>query len=122
MRVGITIFNERISPLFDASRALLVLEVDAENVKNKETRELETNTPMDRADELLQAKIDILICGAISAPFAQAVLTRDIRLLAFHAGPINEIIEAFLNNQLNTRQFSMPGCGRRRRRRGSKKV
>ena len=118
MRIGITVYNDRVSPLFDAATVLEVFILNDGTIETRETLKLGTTTPLDRADELAQAAIDILICGAVSNPYAQAIRTRGVQLLPFHAGPTDEIIDAFSKNRLETRRYKMPGCGRRRHRHG----
>ncbi len=66
---------------------------------------------------LSELAVDTLVCGAISRPAHDMITAHDIRVIPFVAGTLDEIIQAFLLNQLQQDRFAMPGCyGRWRRR------
>ncbi|MGC9329716.1 MAG: NifB/NifX family molybdenum-iron cluster-binding protein, partial [Candidatus Hinthialibacter sp.] len=75
-----------------------------------------------RANYLQKLKIEILICGAISRPLEELIHAKNIKVISYLCGDVEEVLQAFLKNQLPQDQFLMPGCcGRRRfrfRRRG----
>ena len=115
--LAITVWQDRISPLFDASRSVLLVHVNGQQEVHRETVRLEAETPSTRADALAALGADVLICGAISRPYAQAVQSKGIDLVPFIAGDPNSIITAFLTNRLRQASHTMPGCGQHRRRR-----
>lgn len=76
---------------------------------------IEANTPAQKVDRLQTLKIETLICGAISAPLREELVARGVRVIAFVAGDVDEVLLAFAAEMLPDPRFSMPGCGGRRR-------
>jgi len=117
MKVALTVWNGRISPVFDVSRKILILDVAQGAVKGKREEPLEGIDPVQKARKLVEWEVRKLICGAISRPLAGLFATYGIRTIPFIAGDAEEVIEAYLARKLPNRRMAMPGCcgsGRRR--------
>ena len=122
MKVAIPIWNQRISPVFDTARKLLV--VTHENGKEKDRMEYDL-AEFDffyRVNRLLVLQVDVLICGAISKPLKDELTTRKIKVISHICGFVEEVFQAFCTDQITEERFIMPGCcGKRQfryRRRG----
>ena len=119
MRIALSIWGERISPVFDTSHRLLL--VDFENaIERGRTEELINHVPVAcRAAKLKELGIEVLICGAISRQLSFLIGSSGIKLVPFLTGGVDEVLEAFLKGRLPDPRFMMPGCcGRQRRFRG----
>jgi len=116
MRLAMTILNGRVSPLFDTSKCLDVLEVEGNKVISREMHEIGIEEPLARARWLEEMGIKTLICGAVSRPFFDAVSGCAIQVLPFVAGEATLVVEAFLKGALPNAAMAMPGCGRHRMR------
>jgi predicted Fe-Mo cluster-binding NifX family protein len=115
MKIALTIFNERIAPVFDVACRLMVLEIENGRVIKETMMTLPDKSLDEKIILLRQSGIKQLICGAISCQ-AQAELEQyGIKTYAFIAGDRREIITAWLNKQLEKGEFAMPGCGKRRK-------
>ncbi len=120
MRVGITEWQQRVSPLFDVSQHLLIGETEGygKPLNIVESLSLGYLSPTERSLTLKEAGIEVVICGAISREYEVALLDGDIELNAFVAGNIADIILAWEKGLMfKTDHFSMPGCRCQRRRR-----
>lgn len=117
MRVGITIWGDIISPVFDVARSLLVADIKDGVTVGKTRQAIFPGSPDQQVDALRRSQIDVLICGAVSEVPANMIEAAGIRLIPFIKGNVNDALHAFLNNQLPAADFMMPGCGKRRRRR-----
>ncbi len=120
VRIGISIWQGRISPVFDTAQQLLIIDIDNQKeVNRKEEMLKETLMPL-RASVIANLNINVLICGAISRELADMLSSMGIRVLPFISGNMDTILMAYLENRLDSRQFLMPGCccQRRRWRRG----
>lgn len=121
MKVAMTVWNGRISPVCDAARRLVLIETDdsaptAEPCRQEEP--LPADQPLSVPARLAELRVEILICGAISRPLAELVLSAGIRLISFIAGGEEEVLKAFIEERLGDPEFQMPGCcGRHGRRR-----
>lgn len=110
MKVAITVWNNRVSPVFDVARSLLVLEIENGQVVSEITSLLDAGGANDPPSVLSRLGIDTLICGAISKPLAEMINAAGIHLIPFTAGDIQDIITAFLSDDLPCPSFLMPGC------------
>lgn len=124
MKVAITVWNSRISPVFDvATRALLI---DLEN--GNETGRIEIGMtdvyPSLRVQRLRSQGVDLLICGAVSNSTAALIESAGIELIPWVSGEANEVLNAFKDGNLMSPRFVMPGCKMQMRRRchGAKRV
>lgn len=119
MKVALTVWEGRISPVFDVSREALVLTVEGGAVTARVAERLEASLPEQKAARLAELGVETLICGAISGSPYQVLAARGMRVLGFVAGELDEVVAAFLAGRLPSAALSMPGCGgRRQRRRG----
>ncbi|MCE5274234.1 MAG: NifB/NifX family molybdenum-iron cluster-binding protein [Syntrophaceae bacterium] len=116
MKVALSIFNGRISPVFDVSRRILLLELRNDGVIAREEASFEHDEPMHKTSRLAELKVDTLICGAISRPLASAFSACGIKVISFIAGDIQEVINAFMSDGLPAPELTMPGCRRQGRR------
>ena len=121
MRVAIPVFDGRISPVFDAARRLLL--VDIENGREVWRTEQVVEEPElgPRARRVAEFGADMLICGAISRPLEAMLLSAGVEVVPQTCGQAEDVLRAFMSGQLTEQAFLMPGCcGRRRRFRGGR--
>ncbi|MGD8394986.1 MAG: NifB/NifX family molybdenum-iron cluster-binding protein, partial [Candidatus Eiseniibacteriota bacterium] len=119
---ALTVWDERISPVFDVSRTALILTIENGAVTARSVENIETPTPALKLDRLLELRVETLICGAISEPLDHELEASGVTVIGFVSGEIEEVIESFLAGTLPTSSLSMPGCRspehRRHRHRG----
>lgn len=115
MNVALTVWNGRISPVFDVARNFLVLTLEDGRVVDTRMEKFDSNQPLQRPAMLSALKIHTLICGAISRPLAEIITSLEIKTLSFISGETEQVINAFLADDLPSPALSMPGCGKRHR-------
>jgi len=118
MKVGIPIWNDRVSPVLDTAGQLLTIELEGGQEISRQLITLPVTHPMQRARMLCDAGIDTLICGAVSQIVQAALVNAGVRVLPFVGGDIEEIIAAFSSGRLESNAYRLPGCCRRRGRSG----
>ncbi len=122
MRTALTIWDGRISPVFDVCREALILDIVGGRVVAATQETLASPTPFEKVDRLAALGVRTLVCGAISEPLRQGLSARGIRVIGFVAGEVNEVMKAVAGGTLPDPALAMPGCGggrmRRRARRG----
>ncbi|MCF7918444.1 MAG: hypothetical protein K9N06_00840 [Candidatus Cloacimonetes bacterium] len=110
MIVAVTEWKGRISPVFDeAMLARLYETCEGEAYLIKEI-ELKTMFFGSRVSQLLEEKVETLICGAISANIEHQAQLGGINVISFVSGNIEEIIKIYARGEWNKSEFAMPGC------------
>jgi predicted Fe-Mo cluster-binding NifX family protein len=121
MRVAIPISNDRVSPVFDAASRLVLVDVEngVERARREETLS-ESFLPR-RARRLAELGVTVLICGAVSRLLASMLASSGVTVIPWTAGPVNDVVAAYLKGKLPDPRWLMPGCGtRHERRRGGR--
>ncbi|MFH0729599.1 MAG: NifB/NifX family molybdenum-iron cluster-binding protein [Pseudomonadota bacterium] len=112
MKVALTVWEGRISPLFDAARELLVADIEEKGVINNRRHEpITPQWPLRVVERLVEQGVTVLICGAISEVPAGMMEAAGIKLVAFVAGPVDDVLGALAKGRPIIPTFSMPGCG-----------
>jgi predicted Fe-Mo cluster-binding NifX family protein len=114
-KAAFSVWDERIAPVFDVARQLLLVEGVGGGIISETGKTFDDDFYLRKALILADLGIDVLICGAISRPLAEAVAAYGIRVIPFVAGEVHEVKGAWLSGRLDTRRFAMPGCCGRRR-------
>jgi len=120
MMVAIPVWNDRVSPVFDAASRLMLVHVENGVERARREEALPESFLARRAKRLAELGVTVLICGAISRPLAALLEASGINVLAWTAGPVNDVLQAYLAGRLPDPRWMMPGCGGRgqRHRRG----
>ena len=121
MRLAVPIWNERVSPVFDTAKWLLLVEVEHGAEAGRQMVEVAVAPfPTQRACRLTELHVNVLICGAISRTQAGFVSAARIELIPWVAGPVEDVLRAYLAGRLSESHWRMPGCtdGPARRGRG----
>ncbi len=117
MKVALTVWDDRLSPVFDAATTMLVAEIKDGVISNKTHIPLQPTGAMRFAEMLKQKGVSVFICGAISAGYANRLVFNGIDLISFIAGKTERILEAYAKGEPIVPAFSMPGCTQHRQRR-----
>ncbi len=117
VKVALTVWENRISPVFDFARMLLVADIENGVVLNRHYEPFCSDRILRRVAMLSDLNVGVLICGAVSEPTANMIEARGIRLVPFVTGSVSQVLDAYIKNILSAPDFRMPGCGGRRRRR-----
>jgi len=111
MKIALAVWQERISPVFDVSRSLLLVQLSQnDKEERREMISLDAAAPAQRVVRLTALEIETLICGAVSVPLAEMILASGIRLIPFVAGESREVLAAFLHGKLPSPTYTQPGC------------
>jgi predicted Fe-Mo cluster-binding NifX family protein len=110
--------GERIAPVFDVARKIHLVEAAAGKTVRETQELLQDGWPVQKALRLAELGVDTLVCGAISRSLHEMIAANGIRVIAFVAGDLRQVIEAWLKGGLDEATYAMPGCRRRGRLRG----
>jgi len=115
MKVAVTVWNARISPVFDVSQELMVVEVSDRKIGRVHYEPMDPESGSRTAERLARMGVTVLICGAISQRPASILEAAGIQLIPFVTGKADTVIAVFAEGRPIVPEFLMPGCGRRLR-------
>jgi len=118
MRIAISIWEDKISPVFDTASKLMVIENDDQREVTRFEVYLLEQSISQRCSFIRGLDLDVLICGAVSRQLAERLKASGIEIISGISGPSEEILEAYLQGTLQHSGFFMPG--RKKRYRGRK--
>lgn len=110
MKVAVTVWEDRISPVFDASRRLLIAEIENTQVTNRSYMIFNPERPSNLAKTLEEFEVPVLICGAVSQIPANIIVSDGITLIPFIAGEVDRVLEVYAKGNSLEPTFVMPGC------------
>jgi len=110
MRVAVPICRGRVSPVLDVARRLRLVEPEGGVVASQSEHRLGG----DRAGEIGELGVNVLICGALSRGLEIGLGAQGINVVAGICGPVDEVLCAYLAGRLCERQFVLPGWVRGR--------
>lgn len=114
MKIALTVWEDRISPVFDAATTLMLVDIDNDGILKKRFTPLEPTGSMRLVEMLKQMNVSVLICGAISEGYASRLSFNGIKLFPFVSGKTEHVLETFARGEAIIPAFSMPGCGKQR--------
>lgn len=105
----IPVWNNQVSTTFDFAETLLVVVVDGVRELSRKEVPLR-DEPIDRrVRSIRDAGTQVLLCGAISQPLARAMSRAGIRVIPYVAGPVEDVLQAFIRGCLDNPRFLLPG-------------
>ena len=100
MQVALTVWQGRISPLFDSTRKLLVVRIEDNRIVARQFETFDDDNPLSRASKLEDLGVATLICGGISDDFAKFVEAMGIRIIPFASGAVEQVLDDYLSGNL----------------------
>jgi predicted Fe-Mo cluster-binding NifX family protein len=110
-RVGIPVFESRVSPVLDSCNRLLVVDIDGGREVNRVEISLEKINISERIEIFTRWGIRKIICAGVSDIMCRYLAAKKIALISGIAGKLEEIINAYICDKLDDACFIMPGKG-----------
>ncbi len=114
MKVAFTAWEDKISPVFNSTRMLLIVDIDNTEIISRRYEAFNPKIIFCLADILINLKIDVLICGAISKIPARIIEDSGVNLIPFIGGNIEDILVSYVKEKRVISTFLMPGCNPKR--------
>ena len=111
MKAAFSYMDNRIAPLFDTARNILVVEAVSRKIMSESKDVIADNLPVQKAIHFVEMGVDSLVCGAISRPLYDIIVAYGIQVAPFIAGDLRQVVVAWTNGRLREKRFAMPGCG-----------
>jgi len=110
MRIAISIWEDKISPVLDTASKLLIIENDTQKELSRFETYLFKQDISKRCHFIRDLNIHVLICGAISRQFSEMLKASGIEIISGISGPFEDVLEAYQRGSLLSSGFFMPGC------------
>lgn len=110
MTVGIPIWQDRVSPVFDTAARLLVVRRGRARELGREEFALDTLAPDALARSVVALGVEVLLCAAISEPLRLALERGGVRVEGDLCGEVEALLRAFHAGNWRDPEFQMPGC------------
>jgi len=114
MIIALSIWNDRIAPVFDVAMQLLLVEVQDRKIVKQTLERLPSGSILEKAAKLQHLGINTLICGAVSEQVKSFIDMYGINVIAFISGDVQEVLQSWLSGNFNEADFAMPGCGKQK--------
>jgi predicted Fe-Mo cluster-binding NifX family protein len=108
MKVAFSTWKKRVSPVFDVSGEICLVDIEPGGKTKKTCKTLPHG--QDRCLWLAREGVDVLVCGAISNHLQTRLEWMNIQVFPFIAGDISLVIKAWTENSFKAERFAMPGC------------
>lgn len=110
MKVAVTVWGDRISPVFDASRRLLVATIEKGCIVDRSFVIFNPERPTRLTRTLAELDVPVLICGAVSQVPANVITAGGIELIPFITGEVERVLGTYAAGASLSPTFVMPGC------------
>ncbi len=113
MKTAFAYWENRIAPVFDIARQIRIVETESGRIVAETEEFFANDLPAKKVFRIVELGISTLVCGAISRPLHTMVMASGIRVISFVAGDLRKVIKAWLDGNLESGKYAMPGCCRR---------
>jgi predicted Fe-Mo cluster-binding NifX family protein len=110
MKIAITCWNDRVSPVFDVSGQVMLFNSEGVLSYSMKLLVFPNLCATEKIASLVEARTNVLICGAISRDAHMTAISTGIKVYPFISGGVQEILQACLMGRLGDAVFAMPGC------------
>lgn len=110
--IAVTVWGERVSPVFDAARTLLIAHIDGNTLIGTALVAFDPDRPLELLHLLRAHQVVLIICGAVSEGPAAMIEAAGVELIPFIAGDVQQVLRHYLQGRPFRGQFRMPGCGK----------
>jgi len=112
MKIGIPVWENKISPVLDTASRLLVVETDGRNECSRFETYLDVQDIAHRCFRIQGLGIEILICGAVSRRLREKLVALGMQIIPGISGHPEEVLRAYRQGNIDDTQFRMPGFKR----------
>lgn len=109
MRVAIPEHQNRIAPVFDCCKKVLVVLHDHEGDRLISGEDWSMLSRFARATRLKEMRVELLVCGGISGCLEILIRRNGIEVLPWKAGDVWEVLAALRTGTISDPRYAMPG-------------
>lgn len=111
MKLAITVWENRISPVFDSAAQILLLELSEGRILRKRLVAVEDSSFATVLSLRKEEEIDLLLCGALCRRGEERLQAGGLEVLPFLSGDVDALVQSVMAGS-DLSFFAMPGCRR----------
>jgi predicted Fe-Mo cluster-binding NifX family protein len=112
-RLAIPYFGSRVAPRLDGARSLLLLDIENDEVRSRQSVEIKSRTSADTLRFMKEHGVEVIICGGIDQHSLRLLRSRGINIFSWITGEVDDAIRLFLAGNLKTgTMLDLRGRGR----------
>lgn len=108
--IAVSCWEDRISPMFESSRFLLLADDQSENPCDGTILFIGGTTLQQRISLMHQNEVQTLLCGALTEQCGLILEANGIRVIPWLTGEAKTLILALCSGHIDDEKFSLPGC------------
>ena len=109
MKIAITVWGNRISPVFDSANTLMIADVENSKITSRIFEEYDPEIPAQIISVLKEHQVDFFICGAITDTQSKNIEQSGIKFIPIISGNTNKVLKAYITEKYRILDFLMPG-------------
>ena len=109
MKIAITVWGNRISPVYDCAKTLMITQIENGKIVGQVSEGFNPKNSTQIASILNNLEINILICGAITESQSKTIERDGIKLISFVSGNAEKVLLSYIKEPLLIVDFLMPG-------------
>lgn len=113
MYLGMTVWGDRVSPVFEAAQSILLVELDSETTAGNHLQIFNVSSCSMIHELLVEQQVQVIICGAICRRSRLQLELMGVRVIGFISGKVEQILDCYVHDR-DVSAFVMPGCRTKR--------
>ena len=110
VNIAMTIWGNRISPVFDSASTLMIAHVEGSKITQREIKSFDPKVSSQITSILNEYNVDALICGAITDVYSKPIEQSGVKLISFISGNADKVLGSYINTPGRILDFLMPGA------------
>jgi len=112
MKIGIPLWEDKISPVLDTASRFLVIETEGKKELSRYETYMEEQGVSHLCFRIQGLGIGVLICGAVSRRLLEKLVALGMQIIHGISGHPEEVFKAYLQGNIDDDKFLMPGFKR----------
>ena len=108
MKIAITVWGNRISPVFDSAHNLLVVGIEDDQITERKLLSFRSGLLAQFITLLEKMEVQVLICGALCKGPVNALESKGIKVVPFMTGKVDAILDVILDQHAPGVPFDQP--------------
>ena len=109
MKIAITVWGNKISPVFETAEHLLLVDIVDAVEQNRELIKMNGLLPVQKITLLEDLNVQLLVCGAITRELESSFDANKVKIISFVCGNVEQLISAVSHGEPVRDMFGMPG-------------